>query len=132
MPRFLHNPAIFAVFLLVLRETSAQQLQHRPAERDSRVVACRVMEAHVSVNPAVSVVVFHQRDKADAERFSTLLRNARDGGQVEFQRDEGGAWRPASVARLRSCFGRGLLILPTAETPLTETSTFLLRFPTGS
>ena len=131
MPRFLHNLVIISFFLLVLRTTSAQQLQHRPAEQDPQVVTCRVMEAHTGCNQNVSVVVFHQRDKDDAKRFGTLLRNARDGGQVEFQPVEGGTWRSASVARLKSCFGRGLLILPAGKTPLAEGSTFLLRFPTG-
>jgi hypothetical protein len=109
-----------------------QQLQHRPAEQNPRVVICKVMEAHTSREPAVSVVVFHQRNKADAERLRELLKRAADGGAVEIQTSEGGEWRPAAVARLKSCFGRGLLILPPGSTAPSTGSVFLLRFPVGT
>ena len=112
-----------------------QKLQHRPAEQNPRVVACRMMEVHVSQQPAVSVVVFHQRDKVDADRLGKLLRDAQEGGAVEFQSSAGGEWQPASVARLKSCFGRGLLIVSTAPAggaQLTAGGTFLLRFPVGT
>lgn len=120
---------ILSIFLFVIPEASGQQLQHRPAEQNPRVVACRVREAHTSRNPAAGLVVFSQRDKADAERFRTLLRSALEGGAVEFRSSEGGEWQPASVVRLKTCFGRGLLILPAGEAPPAEGSTILVRFP---
>jgi hypothetical protein len=123
---------IAGIFLLVMSSAGAQQLQHRPAEQNPRVVACRVREAHASHDPAVGLVVFSQRDKVDAERFSALLRRAVEGGAVEIQLSEGGAWQAAGVVRLKSCFGRGLLILPAGGTPLAEGSTFLLRFPVAT
>jgi len=130
--RILCRFGIAVIFLIVLPAVDAQQLQHRPAEQNPRVVACRVREAHISHDPAVGLVVFSQRDKADAARLSGLLRNAQDGGAVEFQASEGGAWQPASVLRLKSCFGRGLLILPAGTTRPTEGDTFLLRFPVAT
>ena len=123
---------MFGIFTIVPAAAAPQQLQHRPAEQNPRVVACRVLEAHTSVDPAVSVVVFHQRDKADAQRLGALLLRAVDGGAVEFQSSEGGAWQPGSVVRLKSCFGRGLLILPGGAALPAERSTFLVRFPVAT
>jgi len=123
---------ISALVLGARPDVGAQQLQHRPQEQNPRVVACRVREAHASENPASGLVVFSQRDKADAQRLSALLRSARDGGAVEFQSAEGGDWHPASIVRLKSCFGRGLLIIPAGQTPPSEGSTILLRFPVGT
>jgi len=119
-------------FLGIRPDVGAQQLQHRPPEQNPRVVACRVREAHASANPEAGLVVFSQRDKTDAQRLSALLRSARDGGAVEFQSGESGEWRPASIVRLKSCFGRGLLIIPSGQVPPSEGSTILLRFPLGT
>jgi hypothetical protein len=124
--------AIFGICSLLSGGARAQQLQHRPPEQNPRVVICRVMEAHTSRDPAVTVVLFHQRDKADAKRLSGLLRRASAGGAVEFQMGEGGAWQTATVARLKSCFGRGLLIVREGTAPLSEGATFLLRFPVAT
>ena len=112
--------------------TRAQQLQHRPAEQNPRVVACRVREAHTSLSPAAGLVIFSQRDKADAERLSGFLRSAQDGGAVEFEPEEGTDWRPASIVRLKSCFGRGLLIVPAGQALPVEGSVILVRFPIGT
>jgi len=120
------------LLLLVFPPAGAQELQHRPPEQNPRVVNCKVMEVHSSREPAVSVAVFHQRDKADAQRLKELLERAMDGGAVEYQTSEGSAWQPAAVARLKSCFGRGLLILPAGAAPLAASQTFLLRFPVGT
>lgn len=118
--------------MATLPSLSGQELQHRPPEQNPRVVACRVKEKHASHDPAAGLVVFTQRDRADAERFRSLLLRAEEGGAVEFQTDDGTEWRPASVVRLKSCFGRGLLILPAGVAPPAEGSTFLLRFPVGT
>ena len=130
--RILRRFGIAVIFLIVLRAVDAQQLEHRPAEQNPRVVACRVREAHTTLDPAVRVIVFSQRDKADAARFSVLLRGAQEGAAVELQFSAGSAWQPASVVRLKSCFGRGLLILPAVATPPAEADTFLLRFPAAA
>ena len=118
-----------AILSLLLPAVGALQLQHRPVEQNPRVVICKTMETHTSHEPAVSVVVFHQRDKADAERLKGLLKKAMDGGAVEIQTSDGSEWRPAAIARLKSCFGRGLLLLPVGTPPPAEGTTFLLRFP---
>jgi hypothetical protein len=54
---------------------------------------------------------------------------------VEFQMGEADGWRTATVARLKSCFGRGLLIVSSGQgggMKLAEGGTFLLRFPVGT
>jgi hypothetical protein len=124
---------LVAIAVLTLLPTSAapQAVQHRPAEQNPRVVACRVMEVHPSREPAVTVVLFHQREKADAQRLRALLLRGSDKA-VEFQTGDGGEWRPAHVARLKYCFGRGLLILPEGSAPLADGATFLLRFPVAA
>jgi hypothetical protein len=43
-----------------------------------------------------------------------------------------GSWQRATVVRLKSCFGRGLLILPPGEPALKDGETFLLKFASGS
>ena len=121
-----------SILLLVLSPARSQELQHRPAEQNPRVVVCKVMETHASREPAVSVAVFHQRDKADAERLKELLQKSVDGGAVEFQVSGAAEWRAAAVARLKSCFGRGLLIVPTGVTAPAAGTIFLLRFPVST
>ncbi len=125
------GPFAIAVASLLPAVAVPQTLQHRPAEQNPRVVACRVMEAHTSRDPSVTVVLFHQREKADALRLKALLLRASDKA-VEFQTGDGGEWHPAHVARLKYCFGRGLLVLPESATPLADGATFLLRFPVAS
>src|SRR5208282_1122039 len=99
-------------------------------QTDTGIVACRVLEAHASTHPAVIAVVFHQRDKADQTRLAALLQHLADES-VELQTGDG-KWANATVVRLKSCFGRGLLLLPADAPPMKDGSTFLLRFsPTG-
>lgn len=95
----------------------------------SNVVACSVLEVHSLAQPAVTVVVFHQRDKADKERLGNLLKRPSDSS-AEFQTTDG-TWHAAAVARLKSCFGRGLLIFPAGSAHLAGRDNFLLRFPSN-
>jgi len=92
-------------------------------------VQCRVLESHVSKQPAAELVVFHQRDKPDQPRLSALLQQY-SGKVVDVQINDGN-WQSATVVRLKSCFGRGLLVFP-PDAPMPEDDgTFLLRFPAG-
>jgi hypothetical protein len=92
-------------------------------------VQCRVLESHVSKQPAAGLVVFHQRDKPDQPRLSALLQQY-SGTVIDLQIN-GGNWQRATVVRLKSCFGRGLLVFP-PDAPMPEDGgTFLLRFPAG-
>lgn len=91
------------------------------------VVACRVLEAHISPALRLTVVVFHQGDEKERERLGTLLRQHSESS-VKFQTSDG-AWHSGTVVRLKSCFGRGLLLFPASTAQLTEKDVFLLRFP---
>lgn len=90
------------------------------------IVSCRVMEAHASTDPAVITAVFHQQNKTDQERLGELLK-AHSGEHAEIQ-IAGGAWTRVTTFRLRSCFGRGLLILPAGAAEVKDGTVFLLRF----
>jgi hypothetical protein len=98
----------------------------------NNVVACRALESHTSTEPPVTVVVFHQRDRQDQARFAALLKKIPEG-HADLQAP-GGKWHAVAVARLKSCFGRGLLFLPAGpEAPrLKQGDTFLLRFPAAA
>ena len=100
-----------------------------PAARgvDLNVVKCHALETHSNSQPAVSIVVFNQAVKDDHERLSDLLKD-NDGGSVEIKTEDG-KWHTASLARLRSCFGRGLLFFSGEASPLQEHDDFMLRFP---
>jgi hypothetical protein len=94
---------------------------------DPNVVKCHALETHSNSQPAVSVVVFNQAIKDDHERLSDLLKD-NDGGSVEIKTEDG-KWHTASVARLKSCFGRGLLFFSGDTSPVQEHDDFVLRFP---
>jgi len=89
-------------------------------------IACRALETHTDDELKVAVVVFHQRDEAQRSQLATLLRG-HSGEMVEVQTADG-AWRRARMVRLKSCFGRGLLLLP-APVPFPDRAEFALRLP---
>jgi hypothetical protein len=93
---------------------------------DANLIACRVLEVHASTHPAVIAVLFHQRDKQDRARLAALLQNLA-AESVELQTADG-KWADATAVRLKSCFGRGLLLLPADGPPLKDGSTFVLKF----
>ncbi len=98
-----------------------------PAASPNALVACRVLEAHTDPTLGVTLVVFHQRDDADRSRVGALLR-AHDGAGIEFQTSDG-APHAGTVMRLKSCFGRGLLLFRAGSATLAERDDFLLREP---
>jgi hypothetical protein len=103
---------------------------HQAEASGTVTIACRVLEAHTSAHPAVIAVVFHQRDKQDQAQLGTLL-DSLAGESVEMQTGDGN-WTDVMVVRLKSCFGRGLLLLPGDAPPLKERATFVLRFSSAS
>jgi len=126
MPTKFRLAALCAATLLCLAaHGAARQL----GDSDASPITCRVLEAHASASPAVTAVVFHQQNRNDQERLASLLR-AHSGEQVEIDAGDG-KWKSATLFRLKSCFGRGLLLLP-ADTPtMKDGATFLLRFQPG-
>ncbi len=109
---------------------SAPTLAKPPASTGQpapRFVNCHALEAHASSQPAVTIIVFNQRDKPDHTRLSDLLKE-NDGASVELRTSDG-KWHKATLVRLRSCFGRGLLFLAGDAGEPKDRENFLLRFP---
>jgi len=119
---------VLAAFLGV-RPAPAKQTQASAQRPVSNLVACTALEAHTSAQPGVTVVLFHQRDKKDQPRFASLLKQA-DGSTIEVRIGKGD-WQTVSVARLRMCFGRGLLVFPAGAIKLRDKDEFQARFPAG-
>ena len=94
---------------------------------DPNVVTCHALETHTNAQPGVTIVVFNQKLKDDHERLSDLLKD-NEGASVEIKAADG-KWHAASIARLKSCFGRGLLFFPGENSPVQERDDFVLRFP---
>jgi hypothetical protein len=90
-------------------------------------LACRALEVYTSEQPAVTVVIFHQREKKDSDRLGALLREYTQT-PVEFQTADG-VWHNATLMRLKTCFGRGLLLFPAGSARLAEKDVFVLKFP---
>ncbi len=97
------------------------------ASAETGVIACRVMEAHTSANPATTVIVFHQQHKEDGPRLAAVLES-HSGEQMEIQAG-GAVWMAVTVFRLKTCFGRGLMVLPPGAPEIKDGATFLLRIP---
>ncbi|HWF39335.1 MAG TPA: hypothetical protein VG322_12485 [Candidatus Acidoferrales bacterium] len=105
--------------------TKAAAPTAKPA--DPNVVACHALEVHTNAQPAITILVFNQKNRDDHERLSDLLKD-NEGASVEVKASDG-TWHKASVARLRSCFGRGLLFFSGESSPVEEKDDFVLRFP---
>lgn len=108
---------------------ASQSDARRTETADASAIACRVMEAHTSANPAATVVIFHQQHKEDQEHLGSLLRS-HSGESVEI-RAGSAAWTSVTIFRLKSCFGRGLMVLAPGAPVMKEGSMFLLRLPAG-
>jgi len=91
-------------------------------------IACRVIESKSAPTLGVGLVIFHHAEAASRERVGRFLEE-HDGTSVEFQ-TEGGEWQPATVFRLKSCFGRGLLVFPARRARLARGRMFLIRAQT--
>jgi len=111
-----------AMMLCVVLQGAAKQTD--PGEANA--IACRVLEAHASANPAVTVIVFHQQHKEDAARLGALLES-HSGESAEIQVGDA-AWTAVTIFRLKSCFGRGLMVLTPSAPEMKDGATFLLRF----
>jgi hypothetical protein len=86
---------ITALVCILSRPASFTQANQTPTDAAANIMNCRALEAHASALPAVTVVVFHQRDKQDQERLGTLLRQ-NNGASVELQVGKQNGRRPRS------------------------------------
>jgi hypothetical protein len=100
-----------------------------PAKSPLNAVACRVMESFPDQRLGVSAVLFHQRDKPDGPVLGEFLL-AHSGQVAEIETADGRSHR-VTVFRVKSCFGRGLLLLPNAV-KLAPKDEFVLKLATGN
>ena len=102
-----------------------------PSQASSDVtIACRVLEAHTPPDLGLTVVVFHQRDKSEGPRLGTLLKQ-HSGARTKFQTADGKS-HDGTVLRLKSCFGRGILLFQAGAATLAEKENFVLQFSSDS
>lgn len=117
---------VFALVLAGAINGEAAKTRRQAADTEAGV-ACRVMEVHTDAANRMTVVVFHQADEASRGAFAALLRaHSGDAVDVEVDAAASGTWR-GTVFRLKSCFGRGLLLFPASAPPLKEGAKFRLR-----
>jgi hypothetical protein len=117
----LHKSCVpFAVLMILIPAAAAQR------ETEGETITCRAMEVFVAKPLGATAVIFHQRDKADGPRLGELLL-AHTGEEVEFETPDGKS-HPATVERVKSCFGRGLLLFATKEAKLAAKDEFVLHF----
>jgi len=98
-----------------------------PAASANQSIHCRAMEVFVADEADATAVIFHQRDKAEGRMVGEFI-SAHSGERVEFE-TANGKRHPASMFRVKSCFGRGLLILSSREAKLSAHDEFVLSLP---
>jgi hypothetical protein len=95
------------------------------ASSEKEPIACTVMEAFQDGRLGVLAVIFHQRDKADGVRLGTLL-SAHSGEAMELEKSDGQRIR-ATVFRVKSAFGRGLVLIPASQFKIGAHDVFTLH-----
>lgn len=89
-------------------------------------VSCRVLETWSVKKLGVAMAIFHQARKEDGPKLGEMLLQ-RDGATAEFQTPDG-QWYAATVFRVKTCFGRGMLVFPAASASLTAHEVIPIRF----
>lgn len=98
----------------------------RTGSPETETIICTALEVHANAQPGTTIAIIHQQSKPDQARFASLLARA-DGGSVQIQAKDG-AWVTATIVRLRSCFGRGLLLFPSGGLKLTDRDVIHVKF----
>ncbi|HXY79131.1 MAG TPA: hypothetical protein VEI08_00695 [Candidatus Bathyarchaeia archaeon] len=107
-----------------------RSVARQPVQSGTDAIACRVIESHANASPAATVVIFHQQHKGDQERLGALLRaHSGEGAEIQIS---GAIWSSVTIFRLKSCFGRGLMVLPRGAPEMKEGTVFLLWLPVGN
>lgn len=120
----------FASVCTLLTSALAQEPIPLPApspESSAHTIACKVMEVFAAQKQGVNAIIFHQRDKVDGPRLGELLKSY-SGREMEFETKNGQSHQ-ATIMRMKSCFGRGLLIIASGDVKLGEKDEFILKIP---
>lgn len=128
--RLLTGFAVFLTFSIQLAAPTvlAARYQANASPSGAKTIVCRVLETHSSDDPPIITVVFHQRDRQDGPALGSLLLE-NSGATVEIQIGKDGQRQTGRVFRLKSCFGRGLLLLPPGSTAPKDGVVFTIKFP---
>ena len=116
------NAVLFGATVALAAPALRMMSQTSPA---SGALKCQVIESKTAPEVGASLAIFHQGEKADAEEVGAFLKE-HDGAKVEFESTDG-VWHPATVFRLKSCFGRGLLVFPAGQATLADGDRLTLR-----
>jgi hypothetical protein len=120
--------ALATILVITISDVSlGAQAQVTVTKAANGPIVCSVVEAFEEGRLGVRAVVFHQRDKADGPRLGSLLL-AHSGKEIELETTDGRRYR-ATVFRIKSCFGRGLVLVPASKLKLGEHDEFTLRLP---
>jgi hypothetical protein len=103
------------------------QVQAPRIDAGNGPIVCSVIEAFEEDRLGVRAIVFHQHNKADGPRLGALLL-AHSGEEMELETTGGRRYR-ATVFRIKSAFGRGLVLVPTSMLKLGAHDEFTLRQP---
>ncbi len=127
----IHPPLMVIPLILIASATvtpGQTTLNRSPSPEAAKpALSCQVLEVKTADKPGVTLVLFHQSSKADGPRLGDLLR-ANDGASVLFETSDGHAYR-ATLFRMATCFGRGLLVFPAGSARLNPHEQFWLFFP---
>lgn len=138
MPRNKLHTALIGLLASALLASGANAGWPRPKDSSSGqarqsnqappgAVLCRVLEVKIVSSVRAELVIFHQAHNADGPKLGELLRS-RDGAEGQFETPDG-KWHAATVLRLATCFGRGMLVLPSARAGLVRKEEFWLKIP---
>lgn len=119
--------ALVSAMITALQSATAQDQTGSPPQA---AILCSALEVKTAERMGVALVMFHQANKSDGLRLGELLKR-NDGASVEFETSDGHA-HTATLLRLGTCFGRGLLVFPAGSVRLTPREQFWLKFPQGS
>lgn len=119
----------WATVLVIPLAGVSQGAQARAAatKATNGALMCSVMEAFEEGKLGMRAIIFHQRDKADGPRLGSLLL-AHSGEEMVLETTGGRRYR-ATVFRMKSCFGRGLVLVPSSKLKLGEKDEFALHLP---
>ncbi len=90
-------------------------------------ILCRVLEVKQLPKLHLELAVFHQAHKEDGPRLGQLLLS-RDGAEGRFETPDGN-WHTATVLRLATCFGRGMLAFPASRASLVRKEEIWFKIP---
>jgi hypothetical protein len=119
--------AVAFVVVLAVAESAAfpQNATSANPNQPAQTILCRALEVKSDPKTALTVALFHQASKGEGPALGELLRN-NEGASVEFSTSDGQLHK-VTLFRLDTCFGRGLLVFPSATSHLKNHERFSLR-----